>query len=327
MRSMKRYILKRTIYLFITIVLILSFNFFLFKVLPGDPIRLMFPRGAPQETIDLWRHILGLDKPLWEQYITAIVGAFTGDLGVSIRFAPRVPISTILLPYVLKTVFLCGVGTILSIFIGIIIGREAAWKKGKRYDKWATSLSVITYSIPTFLYALFFIVIFAAVLPDWPLQDASSPIDEFEKLDLFGKILDVSQHAFLPIISLVIESLAGFSLIIRSSLIDVLTEDYILTAEAKGLDEKQILKKHAMPNAYLPVLADIAMNVGWIMGGTIMIEYIFTYKGLGYLSWEAVLCYDFPVLQATFVLEVVAVLIANFIADIMNFYLDPRVKL
>jgi peptide/nickel transport system permease protein len=324
---MRRYFLIRCIYLFITIILILSFNFFLFKVMPGDPVRLMFPKGAPPDVIEFWRHILGLDKPLWEQYLAAIIGPFTGDFGVSIRFAPRTPIGSILVPYIEKTVFLCGVGTVIAIYFGIIIGRKSAWKKGKPYDRWVTSISVVIYSIPTFLYALFFIVIFSLIMPGWPFQGATSPIIEFNSLDLIGQITDIAQHALLPILSLVIESLAGFSLIMRSSLIDVLTDDYILTAEAKGLDEEGILKKHAMPNAYLPILAEIAMNVGWILGGTIMIEYIFTYKGLGYLSWEAVLSYDFPLLQATFILEVVAVLVANFIADILNFYLDPRVKI
>lgn len=326
-RSMRGYFLRKLVYLFITILLIMSFNFFLFRIMPGDPIRLLFPRGAAEETLNEWRHLLGLDVPLLEQYINYMIGMFKGDWGVSFKFSQRTPILEIIPPFLLKTIFLSGVGTILAIVLGVIYGREAAWRKGKLFDKIASTVAVIFYSVPTFLFALFYIMLFVFIAPGWPLSGSSSPESYFSKMNIFEQIIDVAQHAFLPIMSLIIESLAGFALIVRSSLIDVLTEDYILTAEAKGLEGRDVLKKHAMPNALLPVVAVIALNVGWIMGGTVMIEYIFTYKGIGYLTWEAVLGYDFPLLQSVFFLEIVAVLVANFIADIMNFYLDPRVKI
>jgi len=324
---MRSFFIRKIFYLFITILLIMTFNFFLFRVMPGDPINLIFPRGAPEETKEEWRHLLGLDVGMVEQYINYIIGTFTGDWGVSFRFQPRTPIFSILPPFIQKTLFLSGVGTVLAIFFGVIYGRESAWRKGKLFDRVASTTAVVLYSVPTFLFALFYIMIFAFLFPWWPFQGATSSSYIFDDLDIFGKIADITQHAFLPIMSLVLESLAGFALIVRSSLIDVLTEDYILTAEAKGLEERDILKKHAMPNALLPVVAVIALNVGWIMGGTVMIEYIFTYKGLGYLTWEAVLGYDFPLLQTVFFIEIIAVLAANFIADILNFYLDPRVKI
>jgi len=326
-RSMRGYFLRKLVYLFITILLIMTFNFLLFRIMPGDPIRLLFPRGANQETLDEWRHLLGLDMPLFDQYIDYMIGMFTGDWGVSFKFSQRTPILEIIPPFLTKTLFLSGVGTVLAIFLGVIYGRECAWRKGKLFDRIGSTIAVIFYSVPTFLFALFYIMLFVFIAPGWPLSGATSPDLYFSQMNVVEQILDVAQHAFLPIMSLIIESLAGFALIVRSSLIDVLTEDYILTAEAKGLEGRDILKKHAMPNALLPVVAVIALNVGWIMGGTVMIEYIFTYKGIGYLSWEAVLGYDFPLLQAVFFLEIIAVLVANFIADIMNFYLDPRVKI
>jgi len=327
MRSMRAYLIRKVFYLLITIIMIMSFNFLIFKLLPGDPIMLLFPRGATPETIAYWNHALGYDKPLLDQYIWAIIAPFMGDFGISVTYTPRVPISDILAPYLVKTLFLVGLGTVITIYVGIYLGRESAWRRGKLYDRTATSISVILYSIPTFLTAVFLIIIFANWVPGWPLGGATSPIERFERLDTVSQILDLAQHAFLPLFALVIESIAGFSLIVRSSLIDVLTEDYILTAEAKGLDNRTILRKHAMPNAFLPLVATIALNVGWVLGGTIMIEYIFTYKGLGYLGWEAILCQDFPLLQAVFFLEVIAVVFANFIADILNFHLDPRIKI
>lgn len=316
---------RKILYLFVTLFLIISFNFILFRIMPGDPIRLLFPRGADPETLALWRGYLGLDDPLVIQYFKYIFNTMTGEFGVSFSYANQEPISDLLVPYITKTLFLSGAGTILAIFFGIIMGRETAWRKGKMFDKIATTTMIVMYSIPTFLYALFFIMVFARMDIGWPFIHATSP--DYDEMNLFWKIFDIGQHAFLPILSLVLELLAGFALIVRSSLIDIMTEDYMLTAEAKGIPARDILRKHAMPNALLPVVAVIAFNVGWILGGTVIIEYIFTYKGLGYLTWEAVLGYDFPLLQACFFLETVAVLAANFIADILNFYLDPRVKI
>lgn len=324
---MRTYFARKVVYLFITVLLIMTFNFLLFRVMPGDPILLLFKHPPDPATYAYWKHVLGLDVSLPEQYINYIIGTFTGDWGISFGFAKLEKIFNILPPYLLKTVFLSGIGTFLAIFLGIIYGREAAWRKGKLFDRVATTIGVILYSVPTFLFALFYIMIFAYLIPSWPFQGAMPDSGTWDSLDIIGKILALGQHAFLPVLSLILESLAGFALIVRSSLIDVLTEDYILTAEAKGLEEREILKKHAMPNALLPVVAVIALNVGWIMGGTVMIEYIFTYKGIGYLAWESIFTLDYPLLQAVFFLEIIAVLIANFIADILNFYLDPRVKI
>jgi len=322
---MRGYIARKLVYLAITLFLILTFNFLLFRIMPGDPVRLLFPKGAHPDTIAEWRGLLGLDDPIYIQYLQYLYDTLTGDLGISFNFAKRQRISDILPPYIQKTVFLSGTGTIIAVFLGIAMGREAAWRKGKLFDKVATTSAIIMYSVPTFLYALFFIMVFAKIVPGWPFIHATS--DNFDDLNIFGKLIDISKHAFLPLLSIILETLAGFALIVRSSLIDIMTEDYILTAEAKGLPGRDILRKHAMPNALLPVVAVIAFHVGWVLGGTVMIEYIFTYKGLGYLTWEAVLGYDFPLLQACFFLETVAVLVANFIADILNFYLDPRVKI
>jgi peptide/nickel transport system permease protein len=324
--SIRRYLVKRLIYLFITLFFIMSFNFFLFKVMPGDPIRLLFPRGADPETLEHWRHVLGYDKPLLEQYVNSLIHTFQLNFGTSVRVSPHTPIGDLLPIYILRTIFMVGFGTAIAIVIGQVWGAKAAWKKGQLFDTVSSTVSVIFYSIPTFLYAIFFIMIFAFFVPHWPLMGSTSPSLEFESKDILGKIIDILQHAFLPLVAIVIASIAGFSLITRSSLLDVLQEDYIVTAEAKGLSPEEIQRKHAMPNARLPIVANIAINVGWIIGGEVMIEYIFTYKGLGYLSYVAVITFDFPVLEATFFIMTVSVLFANFIADILNFYLDPRVR-
>ena len=325
---MRAYFARKVVYLMITVILIMTFNFLLFRAMPGDPLAMILGKyvaSAPPETIAMWKEKLGLDQGIVVQYVKYMILTFQGDLGTSYGFLTNTKIVDILPTYITKTIFLSGVGTVLAVLVGIIYGREAAWRKGKLFDKFATTTGVILYSVPTFLFALFYIMIFAKLIPSWPF--AGSESINYQQLDPIGKFLDLAQHAFLPIMSLILESIAGFALIVRSSLIDVLTEDYILTAEAKGLEGRDILKKHAMPNALLPVVAVVALHVGWIMGGTVMIEFIFTYKGLGYLTWEAVLSFDYQLLQAVFFIEILAVLVANFIADILNFYLDPRVKI
>jgi peptide/nickel transport system permease protein len=324
--SIRRYFAQRLVYLFITLLLILSFNFFLFHVMPGDPVRLIFPRSADPETLALWKHILGYDKPLLEQYVNSIIHTFQFNFGTSIRISPHTPISDLLPIYILRTLFMVGFGTAIAILIGQVWGAKAAWKKGSLFDQVSSTVSVIFYSIPTFLYAIFLIMMFAFFVPHWPLMGSTSPGLEFDSKDILGKIIDILQHSFLPLMAIVIESIAGFSLIVRSALLDVLQEDYIITAEAKGLSPEEIQRKHAMPNARLPIVANIAISVGWIIGGEVMIEYIFTYKGIGYLSYVAVITFDFPVLESTFFIMTISVLIANFISDILNFYLDPRVR-
>jgi peptide/nickel transport system permease protein len=325
-RTMRGYFARKLVYLFITIILIMSFNFILFRGMPGDPLAAIFGKHKPDPaTRELWIQKLGLNESIVIQYFKYLIMTFQGDLGTSFGYLTNTKIVDILPTYIMKTVFLSGTGTILAILVGIIYGREAAWRKGKMFDRVATTAGVVMYSVPTFLFALMYIMLFAKIVPSWPFSGSES--DNYVNEDAITKFFDLAQHAFLPILSLILESIAGFALIVRSSLIDVLTEDYILTAEAKGLEGRDILKKHAMPNALLPVVAVIALNVGWIMGGTVMIEYIFGYKGLGFLSWEAIVTFDFQLLQAVFFIEILAVLFANFIADILNFYLDPRVKI
>jgi len=326
-RSMRGYIIRRIIYLLLTLLLIVSFNFLLFHVMPGDPIRLIFPKGADPETLETWRHILGYDKPLWEQFVNSIIHTFELNFGTSVRIAPGAAISDLLPPYILRTLFMVGFGTVIAVAIGQRWGREAAWRKGGLFDRVSSTLCIVFYSIPAFLYAILGIMIFALIFPHWPLSGATSPGSEFASMDIFSKIIDILQHAFLPMVAITVASIAGFSLVVRSSLLDVLTEDYILTAEAKGLEPEDVLKKHAMPNAMLPIVANIAISVGYIISGEVIVEYIFSYRGLGYLSYEAVISFDFPVLEATFFIMTVSVLISNFIADILNFYLDPRVKI
>ncbi len=325
-QQFRRYFIKRLLYVALTIFFILAFNFLLFRVMPSDPTHILIPKGvAPgSDTFELLRHHYGLDKSLWEQFIIYIGQLFTGDFGKSFTFEPGVPVSSIVGSFLLNTIILAGTGTIISVLVGIYFGRMAAWRRGTPVDKFSSAFFLVFYCMPTFLFALLMLTVSAKFLPAWPISGAYSP--DYHTMDFLSKIGDRFVHTLLPLAALVVETIATFSIIVRSSLIDVMTEDYLVTAVAKGVPARDILHKHAMPNAYLPVVTVIAMNVGWIMSGSIMIEIIFTYQGLGYLTYQAVFDQDYPVLQAAFMLEAVAVVVANFIADMMLFYLDPRVK-
>ena len=321
-QSFRRFVSKRVFYLVITIFLILSFNFLLFRVMPGDITKM---RGVSPETGALMRDYYGLNSSLPEQYINFLEQTLTGHLGVSISYRVGSEVSSILGPPLTNTLILVGAGTILSIAAGTYLGRTTAWHRGKNVDKIGSGFFLIFYCMPTFLFALILLQIFAFGIPEWPVRGATG--SDYDFMDIIGKIEDRTLHTLLPLFALVIESVAAFSIIVRSSLIDTMTEEYMVTAVAKGLPSRSVLRKHAMPNAMLPVVTVIAMNVGWILSGSIMIEVIFSYQGLGYLTYKAVLGYDYPLLQAAFMLEAVAVVLANFIADLMLFRLDPRVKL
>ncbi len=324
--DMRSYMTRKLIYVLITLFAIIAFNFFLFRVMPGDPVRILVPKGVTPEVREMIMAKFYLDHPLWEQFIHYLVQVFTLDFGFTVSVPPKgVPITDMLGPPIMNTVLLLGFGTILATWWGIWLGRAAAWRRGKLADTVGMAFSLTFYSMPTFLFALIMVMVFFGQLHWFPRGDPYSM--NYQNEDLLGKIWDRAYHLILPVLAYTIEMMAQFALIMRSSLTDVLTEDYIVTARAKGLSDKQILKTHAMRNAMLPVVTVTAISFGWAIGGDIMVEMVFNYKGIGLLTWDAVLARDFPVLQALFLIMAVAVLIGNFIADIVYMYLDPRVHI
>lgn len=293
--------------------------------MPGDIEFVLMGKTPTQETADRLKEYYGLDEPLPVQFLIYLKQTFSGELGESVGLRTGVPVEDVLGPYVMRTLVLVGLGTIIAIVAGVLFGRAAAWRRGSAFDRVGGTFFLVFYCIPTFLFALVLLTLFAKYVPDWPIHGEFS--DDYSSMTPLGKVWDRTIHVLLPLFALVIESIAAFSIITRSALVDVLTEQYMVTAVAKGLRGRQILKNHAMPNAMLPVVTVVAMNVGWILSGAIMIEVIFSYQGLGYLTYEAVFAYDYPLLQAAFMLEAIAVIVANFIADIFLFKLDPRLKI
>ncbi len=337
-----RYLLSKISWALFTILFVIILNFFLFRILPGDPARagIRDPR-LTRENIEAIRVRYGLDKPIINcfeslnpvkigscavnpldtQFFIYMGNLIQGDLMIS--FHTNRPVVDILSERLWNTVLLIGAGQILAIIIGIFFGMFSAWKARTPLDYLSLTLSLVAWSIPTFWLGV--ILLFWGSNHGMPIAGMSTPgMSSYPLLTRWG---DIARHMFLPTLTYTIVYMGEYMLIMRSSLLDVLSEDYILTAKAKGLSVFQILKDHAIKNAMLPLVTIIAINLGFTVGGVIQIETVFSWPGLGMTIVEALNRRDFPVLQGAFLLIAVSVIIANLLADLAYSYLDPRVKM
>ena len=325
-KSARRIIGRKVLNSLITLLLVLMLNFFLFRVMPGDPIKMVIPNDPkiPNEYIEKLIDDFALDDPWHVQFVTYMKNAFMLNFGNS--FAESgVPAMDIVIDKLKWTLILTGTSSIFMIVIGMTVGIIAAWRRGGTFDTGSLAFSLFFYAMPTFWFAMMLIVIFAIELDWFP---ADSALEYGQTLEFSWECFkDVLYHLFLPAVSLTIGSIAAFSLIMRSSLVDVMTEEYITTARAKGLTEPKVLKDHAVPNAMLPMVALIAIDIAFIVGGAFQTEVVFNYPGIGWETVEATESKNYPVLQAAFFLIAVAVIAANLIADVLMVYLDPRVKM
>ena len=336
-----RYLLGKIGWAIFTILFVLILNFFLFRVLPGDPARagVRDPR-LKKEAIEAIRVRYGLEKPvincfeslnpvkfgscnvnpLDTQFFIYVNNLLHGELGIS--YHSNRPVTDVLAERLWNTVVLIGAGQILAILVGVIFGVFAAWKARTRIDYGALFLSLVAWSLPTFWLGI--ILLFWGSNSGFPIGGMQTP--GMSSQPIFVRLGDILSHMFLPTLTYTIVYMGEYMLIMRSSLLDVLSEDYILTAKAKGLTTFQILKDHALKNAMLPLVTVIAINLGFTMAGALQIETVFSWPGLGGAVYEAVNRRDFPVLQGAFLLIAVGVILANLIADLMYSYLDPRVQ-
>ena len=325
---------------FFTILFVLILNFFLFRVLPGDPARagIRDPR-LKKEAVEAIRIRYGLDKPvincfeslnpikfgsctvnpLDTQFFIYVNNLLHGEMGIS--YHSNRPVADILVERLWNTILLIGAGQILAIIIGVIFGMVAAWKARTNIDYGALIISLVAWSLPTFWLGI--ILLFWGSNSGLPIGGMQTP--GMSSQPFFARAGDVLRHMFLPTLTYTIVYMGEYMLIMRSSLLDVLSEDYILTAKAKGLSTFQVLKDHALKNAMLPLVTVIAINLGFTMAGAVQIESVFSWPGLGGAVYEAVNRRDFPVLQGAFLLIAIAVILANLIAELMYSYLDPRV--
>jgi peptide/nickel transport system permease protein len=318
-----RGILKKLIYALITVAVVLVFNYWLFRVMPGDPLAsIMRNPRATDEMIAAMRSLYGLDQPWYTQFSIYISDLFRGDLGMS--FTYKAPVAQVIGGRILPTVLMLGLAEALAIVSGIVFGVIAAWKRGTKLDLGLLGFSLVTYAMPTFWLGMIMIAAFCVNLQLFPTGGMITPGVDFGTAG--ESVADIARHLVLPTVTMAVLLIGEYALTMRNTLIDVLSEDYITTARAKGFSERYILRKHAVPNAMLPMVTIIAINLGLVIAGAIQIETVFSWPGLGNLMYEAIKNDDYPLLQGIFLLVTISVVAANFIADIVYRLIDPRVK-
>jgi len=323
----QRYFLGKLAQAVLTLFFIITFNFFLFRILPSDPVKILTKgtgqRLTPAEQQQLLSD-LGLDKPVFPaQYLDYLGDTITLDLGKSFITQPNRDVVTVFMDKLPKTLLLVGTSTAASVALGMVLGIYGGWRRGGAVDNSSMVGSLVLYSMPEFVLGIILLLVLGTWLDLFPSGGYASVTGDFTG---FARIADILNHAALPWITLTLAFVGEYYLVMRSSLLDVLGEEYITLARAKGLREKWVLRRHAVRNALLPMVTLIALSFGFVLGGAITVELVFSYPGVGLLYFEALDNQDFPLLQAAFLFFSAAVLISNLIADLLYGYLDPRVK-
>jgi peptide/nickel transport system permease protein len=325
----QRYLLGKVVQLVLTLFIVVTFMFFLFHVfMPGDPVQVFLKQAGAKYSpaqIEELKHRFGYDQPIFpNQYVQYLKDTATLNLGYSTFLYPGESVTQIYWTRMGKSLILITTSTIASMVIGVLMGIYGGWRRGGRVDNSSMTSSLVLYAMPEFVLGMILLLIFAKWLKWFP----AGGYDSRPKTDYTGLsyVADVANHMILPWLTLMLAYLGEFYLLMRSSLLDVLGEDYITLARAKGVREKYVLRHHAVRNALLPTVTLIALSFGFILGGVITVEIVFSYPGVGLLSYHALQNRDFPILQATFLFAAIGVMVANLIADLTYGYLDPRVR-
>ena len=316
----RRYLLSKFLQALATLLFVLTFNFFLFRVLPGDPIGLLArSQRLTEADIAEQRATLGLDQPLPQQYVTYVRQTMSGNLGVSLRTAR--PVWDIIGSRLHPTLLLVGLGTLFASVLGILIGIKGGWERGSRFDTSTLYGSLVLYSVPEGWLGMLLLITFSGIL-GW------FPAGGFGSGDTTGitRVVDIANHLFLPVLTLTLGYIGEYAIIMRSSMVDTVNEDFVTIARAKGVPDPMIRKNHVVPNAFLPTFTLIFLSLGFVLGGAVVVETVFSWPGIGLLTYNAIQTLDYPVIQGVFLLSSAAVIICNLVADVMYGYMDPRVR-
>lgn len=330
------FLIRKLGFSIITLAAILVFNFLLFRIVPGDPVKMIINPKMRPETRERIRQQFGLDKPIWfnipaaresgevkdlfdGQFFIYVHNLIKGELGESFR--QRRPVAELLGNRLGPTALLIVVGEAIGIIFGTLLGLLAAWKKRSIIDAGAMFLGLSVWALPAFWLGIILLILARGHLPMGGLITPGAIY-----ASSWDKVLDISKHLILPATTLALMLFGAYMIVVRNTTLEVLAEDYILTAKAKGLSDLRVLRDHALKNASLPLVTLIALDLGYALGGTIQIETIFSWPGIGRLMFDAIGQRDYPVLQAAFLVLAVVVISANFLADLTYVLLDPRVK-
>ena len=320
-----QFLARRVVQALFTIAFIVVLNFVLFRAMPGSPERVLTrnPNISAEVKADL-RAKWGLDKPLFPDQFVAYVGSMArGDLGLSYKYR-GLPVTEVLGSRIWPTVILFGLGEAIAVVVGLGLGAYAGWRRGGPADYLGNGLSLVLYSTPYFVLGMFLLVAFATGLGWFPtngMLTAGAQYDSF-----LDQLVDFGHHLALPLATVSLGLIGLYSILMRSSIIETLSEDYVHTARAKGLPDGHILRAHALPNAMLPAVTIVAIQLGYVIAGAITAEIVFNWPGIGTLTVDALSARDYPVLQGIFLLLAVSVVVANLLADLVYSVLDPRVR-
>lgn len=320
------YLARRLGSALVTIAMIVIINFILFRAMPGSPERVIL-RGTPNVTLaqlNAARERWGLNDPIFpDQFGAFVVATVRGDLGYSF-VARGQTVGQVISQRIWPTVILFGLGEIIAIAVGLALGAVSGWRRGGIIDQVGNGISLVLYSTPYFIIGMALLLIFGPGLgwfPTFGMLEAGA-----RYTDILDRLSDFLAHLALPLTTVALGLIGQYAIVMRSSIIETLSEDYVTTARAMGLRDGRILRHHALPNAMLPTVTLIAINLGYIVAGAITVEVVFNWPGLGTLAVEALEARDYPVLQGVFLVLSVSVVLANLVADLIYGVLDPRVR-
>ena len=328
---MTRYVVRRLLQAIPLLLGIVTLVFIIIHLAPGDPTARYAQPGVSPEVLDQLRRNWGLDQPIYIQYLSWLRSFFTGDLGVSL--AQNRPITAILAERIPNTLILSGVALLLIFAIGIAVGIVQAVRQYSTLDTTLTLATLFIYSMPGFWLGLMLILVLAYKLHqvDWWPDALTFPASgmtsiDYDLLGFWAKLGDRLRHLVLPSIALGVASAASIARYMRSSMLDVIRQDYIRTARAKGLPERRVILKHALKNALLPIISLFGLYLPFLFSGAVLVEHVFAWPGMGSTIVDAIYQRDYPLVMATTFVFAAFVVIANLIADVLYAVADPRVR-
>ena len=321
-RIVIRIVINRVLQAIPLLLGIILINFILINIAPGDPVTLMLgPTPVSEEYIERVRQDLGLDKPFSTRLVTYISNAIRGDLGIS--YAYRQPVLKIVFSRIPATLLLMGVAYLLSAIIGILLGTISSYRPGSLIDNASMIIALTGYSVPAFWTAFLAILLFSIKLGLFPVGGMVNVRVPSEGV---AHIMDVLHHMVLPVLVLTFFFMALTTRLTRGSMLEVLHSDYITLARSKGLSEKRVIFRHALPNAIIPVLTILGLQFGYMLGGAVLTETVFSWPGIGRLMVESVGRRDFPLLMGIFITTSIFAIVANLITDLVYVLINPRIR-
>jgi peptide/nickel transport system permease protein len=306
----------------VSLLLVVVLGFFLFRALPGNPIRAQIADSRLDlEQIRKIREQWHMDKPLFAQFLYYLRDLSQGRFGDSTKY--KQPVGDLILSRLGPTLLLTGTALVLALVLGLWLGTRAAWRHGSRFDQLSTGTSLVLWSVPTFWLGLIMLMVFSVGLDLFPTAGMTTPggVDGF-----FASIVDVVHHLALPALTMTAVVYAQYLMVMRSSLLEEMNADYLTTARAKGLTDDAVRRKHAVPNALLPTVTIIFLHTGLLVSGAVTVETVFSWPGLGLLTYNAIQFPDYPLLQGTMIVLAGTVVVMNVIADLVYRLVDPRVR-